>query len=395
MTFVALDDKQECFGYYTRGNLVFDSNLPENLNKTWRYMPFLHTGKTEYAQLYCNGKSLDEVCPEHVQPEWERLSNKMKAYIRSFSEAKINLNEVCFYDLVPEQFLKEFFDAKCRIIDHVFDTFPKPPDYAFRLGLEVLLGDIRDRRVKLDLTEIKKRLVETRVRNFVKKLDKTAPYVYYDQFGTRTGRLTTTKNTLPILTMDRDFRGVFEPTNGWYVELDYNAAELRTLLALSGLEQPDRDIHEWNKEQLGASSREQIKQDFFAWLYGSQKVDGSKFSEFYKTEKVKNRYWDGEKVTNRFGREMLADDHRALNYIIQSTTSDLVLRQTLKVYDLLKEMKSHIAFIIHDSIIIDLDIEEKDKISEITRLFSDTIFGKFKTNVRVGKRLNKMKEVVI
>ena len=90
---------------------------------------------------------------------------------------------------------------------------------------------------------------------------------------------------------------------------------------------------------------------------------------------------------------MLADDHRALNYIIQSTTSDLVLRQTLKVHELLKQMKSHIAFIIHDSIIIDLDIEEKDKIGEIAQLFSDTIFGKFKTNVRVGKRLNKMKEV--
>lgn len=393
MTFVALDDKQECFGYYTRGNLVFDSALPENLNKTWRYMPFLHADETEYAQLYCGGKTLDEVCPEHIQSEWSHLSEKMMAYIRSFREAKIKLDEVCFYELVPQQFLKEFFDAKCRIIDHVFDTYPKPPDYAFRLGLEVLLGEIKERRVKLDLAGIKKRLIEARVRTFLKKLDKTAPYVYYDQFGTRTGRLTTTKNTLPILTMDRDFRGIFEPTNGWYVELDYNAAELRTLLALSGLEQPDTDIHEWNKEQLGASSREQIKQDFFAWLYGSQKVDGSKFGEFYKTDKVKKRYWDGEKVTNRFGREMIADDHRALNYIIQSTTSDLVLRQTLKVHEMLKDMNSHIAFIIHDSIVIDLDIEEKDKIKQIVKTFSDTIFGEFKTNLRAGKRLNNMKEI--
>lgn len=395
MTFVALDDKSECFGYYTRGKLVFDDKLPQNLDRTWRYLPFMHEGQTEYAQLYCGSKSLAEACPEYLHPEWEHLQGRMKAYIRSFREAKINLDEVCFYDLVPEQFLKEFFDAKCRIIDHVFSTYPKPPDYDFRAKLEILLTDIRSRPVTLDKGPLRSRVAELRVRNFLKRLDKIKHVIDYNQFGTKTGRLTTAPDTLPVLTMDKGFRGIIKPQNGWFVELDYNAAELRTLIALSGKQQPDIDIHEWNKQQVGGSSREQVKQDFFAWLYGSTQVDGRMFEKSYQTDKVKNHYWDGEKVVNRFGREIEADEHHALNYIIQSTAADLILRQTVNVNDLLSGCKSYIAMIIHDSIVIDLDIEEKSKIIEIANNFSDTIFGEFKTTVRVGKTLDNMKEVVI
>jgi hypothetical protein len=195
--------------------------------------------------------------------------------------------------------------------------------------------------------------------------------------------------------MDKGFRGIFSPHNGWYVELDYNAAELRTLMALSGLEQPDTDIHDWNMKLVGGSSREQVKQDFFAWLYGSNQVDGTEFEKVYDTNKVKNHYWDGTMVRNRFGREILADEHHALNYIVQSTASDLVLRQALKVRDFLKNKKSFISFLIHDSIIVDLDIEDKDSIVEMARIFSDTIFGNFKTTVKIGKSLNNMKEVKV
>lgn len=395
MTFLALDDKSECFGYYTQGELVFHEGLPENLDRTWDYLPFLHGKGVQYARLYCDGKSYAEVCPESLKPEWDIVVEKLKAYSRSFDLAKININEVCFYDLLPEQFLKEFCEAKCKIIDHVFDTYPKPIDYGFRLQLEILLKEIAEQTVQIDKSALKDRLSELRVRNFLKKIEGVSKHVCYNQFGTKTGRLTTKPNTIPVLNMDKDFRSIFKPHNGWYLELDYNAAELRTLIALSGLEQPDNDIHEWNRELVGGSSREQVKQEFFAWLYGSKQVDGSAFEKVYRTDKVKNHYWNGTMVRNRFGREIEADEHHALNYIVQSTASDLVLRQTLKVHDLLQGKKSRIAFLIHDSIIIDLSLDDKDLIKEMANTFGDTIFGEFKTTVRIGKTLNNTKKVEV
>ena len=81
--------------------------------------------------------------------------------------------------------------------------------------------------------------------------------------------------------MNKEFRSAIEPTNDWILELDYNAAELRTLLALAGKEQPNEDIHQWNSEILGVS-RDEAKKSVISWLYGSKTSDiGRKLSEIY------------------------------------------------------------------------------------------------------------------
>ena len=69
-------------------------------------------------------------------------------------------------------------------------------------------------------------------------------------FGSKTGRLTNVKGYFPILTMDKEHRSVVKPKNDLFVELDYNGAEIITLLALSGREQPKQDIHQWNVQNV-------------------------------------------------------------------------------------------------------------------------------------------------
>ena len=80
-----------------------------------------------------------------------------------------------------------------------------------------------------------------------------------------------------------------------------------------------------------------------------------------------------------------------MNYLVQSTASDIFLRQAIKVHDLLKTKKSFISFMIHDSLVIDLCEEERNLILPIVQNFSRTNFGDFLTTVGVGKNFGEMK----
>ena len=64
MIFQLLDDKKECVGIYAKGRLHYENLPPEPLTQTWAYSPSIAEKATqcEYAQIYCNGLSLDEVC---------------------------------------------------------------------------------------------------------------------------------------------------------------------------------------------------------------------------------------------------------------------------------------------------------------------------------------------
>ena len=88
---------------------------------------------------------------------------------------------------------------------------------------------------------------------------------YYNQFGTVTGRLTVTSNSFPIMNLDKSFRSILKPNNDLFVEFDYNAAELRTILSLSDQQQPEEDIHQWNIKKVFKQdmTRDEAKRKIF------------------------------------------------------------------------------------------------------------------------------------
>ena len=82
-----------------------------------------------------------------------------------------------------------------------------------------------------------------------------------------------------------------------------------------------------------------------------------------------------------------------MNYIVQSTTSDLVLRQVLKLKQELKRKKSFIAFTVHDSVVIDLAKEDRELINLLIGIFSETDLGKFPVNVSAGKDYGTLRKI--
>tara|TARA_R110000824_G_scaffold50094_2_gene140210 strand:+ start:1962 stop:3149 length:1188 start_codon:yes stop_codon:yes gene_type:complete len=392
MIFQTLDNKEECVGVYCNSELHFDT-IPDDLTHTWGYSAFLRDkANVEYAFLYAQ-KALGDVCPVHLTQEWETINGRMRSFLRAFTAAKIDLTENCFFDLVSERFLREYCDVRNKITEYVFETHQKPENYDFLMNLSKVLHEIKHRKIQVDPWALRDIIHEKRARQFTQKLGEISLSCDYNIFGTKTGRLTTKKNSFPILTMDKKFRKVVKPANDWFVSLDFNGAELRTFLALSGLEQPDLDVHEWNRQNVygGLATRDEVKERFFAWLY-NPKTQDHLTSKAYDKQAVMSKYWKNNAVKNPFGRTIPADEHHAMSYLIQSTCSDIVLRQMIKLDRYLQDKRAFVAFCVHDEVVLDIPNGECLLINSLVEHFSNTALGTFRVNVKYGKSYGDMRE---
>jgi len=94
--FQTLDDKKECVGIYYNNNLNFNSDLPEDISATWSYSAFLKNKNINYANIFCHGKNIEDICPEHLKNEWTDINNLLKAHLSAIIETKINVKKIVF-----------------------------------------------------------------------------------------------------------------------------------------------------------------------------------------------------------------------------------------------------------------------------------------------------------
>ena len=393
MLFQTLDDKKECVGVYYNGDLKFDG-IPEGLTKTWSYSNFLEDKDIDYALLYCNGKSIDDVCPAHLISDWERVSGRLKSFMRANRIAKVNLDDNCFFDLTPERFLKEYCEVKNKISDWVFQNYDRPKNYDHLIEIQKVLADIKYKKVNFDEKVLINFWNENKAKVLHNKFKGSEPHCNYNLFGSVTGRLTLHKHSLPILNMKKEYRACVKPNNDFFIELDYNAAEARVVLSLSDNEQPHEDIHQYHATRLYNCSRAEAKVRFFAWLYNPNSNDIVSSGK-YNRDLILSRYRHNDSVETLFDRKIKCDDFHAFNYLIQSTCADMVLDRMVSIHKLLKNRKSYVAFTLHDSIILDFASEDKDLIKTIIEEYKNTKLGKFKTTVSAGKDLYNLSKILI
>lgn len=405
MLFQTLDDKAECVGIYTNKEMIFDPDkFPDSISQTWSYSPYLRGRDIDYASLFLEGRSLAGCIPEYLRDDWDDVSERILAFKRSLSISKVNQDENCFFDLVPERFLVDFCEVKNRITEHVLQTMERPKRYGFYKHVSMLLGDIASQPINVDKKKLLSYTENPKTGGQARSLLTSPPYVRYKQFGTKTGRLTTDKNSFPILTLNKHLRSIIKPQNDMYVEFDFNGAEIRTLLGLLDEPQPKEDVHQFHLQRIFNSSvtREQAKVYFFSWLYGSRemstKQEGKELEKFYDREKLLKGFYNDNQVTTPYGKTMKdVSRHHALNYLVQSTTAELTLKQALKIDYLLrtKGSGSKIAFLIHDAIVLDLKKEDKHLLPSVFRLMKSTNFGEFGVNTKSGKCLGTLREFEI
>jgi len=391
MIFQAIDDKNECIGVYTDGAMHFDA-IPDNLTKTWKYSGSITNADVEYASIYAGGKRIDECCSESLKIELATAQKKMGAYIKSFKIAKVDLSEHCIFDMIPHDFLLEFCEIKNKITEYVFDTCEKPENYNHLVDIQKLMHKIRYQNLNLNVEGCRELMMSSLHRMKLQELVNNYRHIDYNMFGTVTGRLTTNPRSFPVLTVKKEYRKIMKPNNDLFISLDYNGAEIRTLLELSGQQQPKEDIHQWNIVNIFEDpemSRENAKTEFFAWLYNPD--SNALQTNIYDKEKILDRYYISGYINTPYGRKIKVEQRKALNYLIQSTTADKVLEKAVMIDKMLEGKKSFVSLILHDEIVIDYCDEERDMIKDIKEAFE----GSFIANVKGGKDFYSMNEMAL
>jgi DNA polymerase I-like protein with 3'-5' exonuclease and polymerase domains len=275
----------------------------------------------------------------------------------------------------------------------VFENFSKPANYSFLKEVNLLLTKISGQKLIIDRSKLNQRFMKKTDFVAVQKFLNSSDKISYNIFKSKTGRLSTQKNSFPILAFDKRFRQILKPHNHWFLELDFNANELRVLQALNGVEQPKEDIHEWNIKNVfrGLGTRAEAKKRAFAWLYNPNSEDHL-MSRFYNKDKILSTYYKDGIITTPFDRKIPSDDFHALNYLIQSTASDVCLTQAIKLDKLLNNRKSYITAV-HDSVLIDYNEEDRDLLKDLVETYGNTSLGEFKVNIAAGVNYGEMKEL--
>jgi hypothetical protein len=371
-----LDIKDNCKGIFHKGAFLFEAaaETAKQYLLAWKHSPMLQDENFRYLFLSLKDNDLS---PYSWNPErYEEYKLKMLAQAKAASTAKIDLTEECFFDLLPEHQLMKWFKMREQALHELHKSTEKGSDYDILHKAHVLVSEIAHQEI---IFEGKK------------------GRVLCDIFGSATGRLTTKKGSVPIMTLKKEDRHKITPQNDAFIELDLNAAEIRTLMALSGREQPQEDIHEWVVENVfnGELERSKAKVELFAWLYNPSNSK-SHFDQFF-SRTIFRDFFDPENqvLTTPFGRKLPVDERKAQNYLLQSTTSDIVIQNAYKIMKMLKGKKSQIAFTLHDSIIVDMAKEDAIMLKEMKKQFEETRWGAFRSTCKIGKTFGHLKDLQI
>ena len=128
-------------------------------------------------------------------------------------------------------------------------------------------------------------------------------------------------------------------------------------------------------------------------MYDPRKQN-KKLEAIFNRNALLKKYYDGESVTNPFGRKMKVGEEKALNYLVQSTFNDLFLQNVIKLNGLLQGTKSRVYFCVHDSVVLDFHKEDKPRIDEILKTLSRVGNDDFGLHLNMGKNYGDMRKVL-
>ena len=100
MIFQIVDDKKECRGYFADGKLRL-RELSNSLTATWDWSELIEDRDVLLAKILVTVNLYKTVVPT-FERKIRSVERKIKSHLKSFISAKVNLSDICFYNLIPE-----------------------------------------------------------------------------------------------------------------------------------------------------------------------------------------------------------------------------------------------------------------------------------------------------
>jgi len=373
------------------------------------------------AEMEKNGIKIDQKAIKELGKFTAQEIKKLENKIYKLAGLKFNINST--------QQLSEVLFNRLRIVGKIRKT-PKGKLSTRAAELEKLREVHPIISLILEYRELQK-LKTTYIEPFPKLVAKDGRlHTSFIQTGTVTGRLASQNPNLqniPIKTeLGQEFRKVFIAEEGYkLLSLDYSQIDLRIAAHVSGDEKmiaafrKGIDIHtetaaevfDLPLEKVTPEMRREAKALNFGIIYGMgpqgfaraagiKQTEAKKFIERYfeefkkiarYMEKMRDQAHDKGMVKNLFGRkrqlneiyssipEMVRQAERmAINFPIQSMTSDITKLAMIKIYDYVrknyKENVIKILLQVHDELVLEVKEEIAEKVAEELKEIMEKVY---------------------
>tara|TARA_Y100000592_G_scaffold101037_1_gene184801 strand:+ start:28219 stop:29403 length:1185 start_codon:yes stop_codon:yes gene_type:complete len=358
---------------------------------TWKNFDIKYD--VEFSWIKSRGSSVASYLERNPDKDLDAALKRYQSCLRAAKQVGQDLSYNSIEDAIPDFILKDYLSMMNEVSQRVWtESEMSTEEYNTLKNNHIVSLMCSKSDLRFDSNWVSKNLHSNRLRQFMSR--KAFKKIRYDIFGTRTGRFATSKSSFPILSLDKSFRSLLVPKNDLFAVFDFNAAEVRTLLSLSGLDQPENDIHEWNRKNIlnSSCSRSEAKQSFFAWLYNPDSQ--GPFDNYYDRKTVLQKYWDSSGfVQTPFGRKISSTDRLSLNYLLQSSTNDAIMESLVKAMQSLEGFQGSIAFVVHDSVVLDCTRADAAKLNLFKKNLEETRFGKYQCSFHIGKNFGELRRV--
>lgn len=350
--------------------LTNDYDLNYFSNDNIIYLTCFHQNKSFFSLL-------ENYPRKHILNE---LKNKIISQYRSILTINVSLDKAHLF--VPPALQNDFNEELILGIEYAFRNTPWPPDYRY---LRYALGAAKC--ISKSTMRHNNKIVQVHFN----------PFTPYGRFGLK-------NKSYNILSDSKESRNKLSPISDdfIFVEFDYNAYEIRTLLALCNIKQPDEDLYNVLHTKHGDNlTRSEFKQHLISSLYAN-KPEKTPLETFIKKRFLKERFpIKNETLTNPFGKTMECDEYHYYSRLLQSTAAYILFHQIFKLNSFfsLFNKKSFISFCIHDSICISLHRDEIELLSVIKQILSEVEIDSinYKSNfvikTKIGNTYAELQEV--
>lgn len=311
---------------------------------------------------------------------FKETAKKLFSQLNALREIKISINS--FDKFIPEQIIFDYAKEYDLALKYIFDSKQMQPDYPYLKNMFLISEYIKEQTLYFDNKRVK---------------------IFYNPF-TQFGRFGLRDKSFNILSLHADKRRFLRPESNDFIfyEYDYNAFEMRTLLAILRVSQPDGDLydklHQLCSDEL---SRGEFKKDLIIKLYSGEE-NKTVLAPLLSTKRFYEKYpiKDGV-VENIFKKKMSTDRYHLFSRVLQSSAAYIFSQQIINLINFIETMKleSKVSFCIHDSVCISVHRTETKYINIFKSILEDVYISElnytsiFPCRIKSGENYGELQQI--